>query len=56
VLQLLADGLTAAAIGRRLMIAERTVQKHLQHCYAKLGVADRLGAVQRAQILAILGP
>ena len=45
VLSLLAEGLTAASIGRRLMITERTVHKHLQHSYTKLGVTDRLGAV-----------
>jgi ATP/maltotriose-dependent transcriptional regulator MalT len=54
VLDLLADGLTAASIGRRLHIAERTVQKHLQRCYAKLGVPDRLAAVLRAQHLGLL--
>ena len=55
VLQLMAQGLTAAAIARRLAIAERTVQKHLQRCYAKLGVADRLGAVLRARHIGLLG-
>lgn len=54
VLALLADGLTAASIGRRLAIAERTVQKHLEHSYAKLGVTDRLGAVLQAQRLGVL--
>jgi DNA-binding CsgD family transcriptional regulator len=54
VLELLAHGLTASAIGRRLNIAERTVQKHLEHAYAKLGVADRLAAVQRAQRIGLL--
>jgi DNA-binding CsgD family transcriptional regulator len=54
VLDLLARGMTAAAIGRRLAIAERTVQKHLQHVYAKLRVTDRLSAVQRAQMIGIL--
>ncbi len=48
-LGLLAEGLTAAVIGRSLMIAERTVHKHLEHVYAKLGVTDRLSAVLRAQ-------
>lgn len=51
VLALLAEGLTAASIGRRLTIAERTVHKHLERTYIKLGVADRLGAVLRAQRL-----
>jgi DNA-binding CsgD family transcriptional regulator len=54
VLELLAQGLTAAAIARRLAIAERTAQKHLQHCYEKLGVADRLDAVLRAQRIGLL--
>jgi DNA-binding CsgD family transcriptional regulator len=49
VLALLADGLTAAAIARRLAIGERTVHKHLEHVYAKLRVTDRLSAVVRAQ-------
>lgn len=54
VLDLLATGLTAAAIGRRLGIAERTVQKHLQRVYLKLGVADRLAAVQRAGAIGLV--
>jgi len=54
VLSLLAEGLTAASIGRRLMITERTVHKHLQHSYTKLGVTDRLGAVLRAQRIGLL--
>ena len=54
VLALLAEGLTAASIGRRLMITERTVHKHLQHSYTKLGVTDRLGAVLCAQRIGLL--
>ena len=53
-LALLAEGLTAASIGRRLMITERTVHKHLQHSYTKLGVTDRLGAVLHAQRIGLL--
>lgn len=45
VLQLLAEGLTAEAIGRRLAISPRTVHVHLDHLYRKLGVRDRLKAV-----------
>ncbi|MHC8504121.1 LuxR C-terminal-related transcriptional regulator [Pseudonocardia artemisiae] len=41
-------------MGRRLAIAERTVHKHLQRTYAKLGVTDRLSAVLRAQRLGLL--
>ncbi|MBO0843885.1 MAG: helix-turn-helix transcriptional regulator [Nocardioides sp.] len=49
VLQLLADGLTAEAIARRLGISPRTVHCHLAHVYRKLGVADRMRAVLVAQ-------
>jgi DNA-binding CsgD family transcriptional regulator len=54
VLGLLAEGCTAAAIGRRLAVAERTVHKHLEHAYAKLGVSDRLSAVLRVRRLGLL--
>ena len=54
VLTLVADGLTAAAVARRLLVAERTVHKHLERAYAKLGVSDRVSAVLRAQRLGIL--
>jgi DNA-binding CsgD family transcriptional regulator len=50
----LAEGLTAAAIGRKLVITERTVHKHLERLYTKLGVGDRLAAVLRAQRLGLL--
>jgi DNA-binding CsgD family transcriptional regulator len=50
----LADGLTAAAIGRKLLITERTVHKHLERLYTKLGVGDRLAAVLQAQRLGLL--
>jgi DNA-binding CsgD family transcriptional regulator len=54
VLAALAEGLTAAAIGRRLLITERTVHKHLERLYTKLGVGDRLAAVLAAQRLGLL--
>jgi DNA-binding NarL/FixJ family response regulator len=54
VLALVADGLTAAATARRLLVAERTVHKHLERIYAKLCVSDRVSAVLRAQRLGIL--
>ncbi len=56
VLALVADGLTAAAVARRLLIAEGTVRKHLEGIYAKLGVHDRLAAVMRAQSAGLLAP
>jgi DNA-binding CsgD family transcriptional regulator len=56
VLSLVAHGLTATAIGHRLGISARTVSKHLEHAYAKLGEHDRLLATQRALSLGILTP
>ena len=49
VLRLLDEGLTAGAIGHRLGTSGRTVHKHLEHAYRKLGVRDRLMAVRVAR-------
>jgi len=49
VLALVARGLTARAVAHRFSISERTVQKHLEHIYGKLGCRDRLTAVLRAR-------
>jgi DNA-binding CsgD family transcriptional regulator len=54
VLGLLADGLTADAIARRLSTRPATVRKHLQNLYAKLGTSDRLEAVIRGRELGLL--
>jgi DNA-binding CsgD family transcriptional regulator len=54
VLLLLGDSLTAAAMGRRLGISERTVHKHVANVYRKLGTHDRLGTVLRAQRLGLV--
>ncbi|MGY1679256.1 response regulator transcription factor [Geodermatophilus sp. SYSU D01176] len=56
VLTLLGAGLTAQAIARRLDTSPRTVHKHLEHLYRKLGVRDRLMAVQRARDAGLLPP
>nr|WP_286169473.1 LuxR C-terminal-related transcriptional regulator [Actinospica acidiphila] len=45
VLRAVADGLTNAEIGRRLVIAEATVKTHLLRLFAKLDVNDRTRAV-----------
>jgi DNA-binding CsgD family transcriptional regulator len=54
VLTLLADGLTAGAIARRLCLSPRTVAKYQQRTYRKLGTSDRLTTVLRAQRLGLL--
>ncbi|MEV6113912.1 LuxR C-terminal-related transcriptional regulator [Streptomyces sp. NPDC052109] len=56
VLLLLADALTADAIGRRLGISVRTAHKHVENIYRKLGTRDRLGTVLRAQRLGLVPP
>ncbi|UIJ36051.1 response regulator transcription factor [Allobranchiibius sp. GilTou73] len=48
VVALVADGLSNAAIGRRLFIGEATVKTHLLRAFAKLGVNDRTAAVSAA--------
>jgi DNA-binding NarL/FixJ family response regulator len=45
VLNAVADGLSNAEIGRRLVIAEATVKTHLLRVFAKLDVSDRTRAV-----------
>jgi DNA-binding CsgD family transcriptional regulator len=42
VARLAAEGLTNPEIGRRLFISPRTVETHLSHAYAKLGVSSRV--------------
>ena len=49
VLELLAQGLTAMAIASRLDVSPRTVHRHLDNAYRKLGVHDRLLAVGAAR-------
>ena len=48
VMQWLACGKTDAEIAALLSISPRTVQKHLEHIYVKLGVETRTAAVMRA--------
>lgn len=54
VLQLLATGRTALAIGRAIGVSEATVRKHVQHIYYKLDCNDRLTAVLRARSLGMV--
>ena len=54
ILRYVGTGLTADAIGHLLRISGRTVRKHLENAYRKLGCHDRLLAVQRARTLGLL--
>lgn len=44
-------GLTNTLIARELAVSERTVAKHLEHAFAKLGVANRTAALARVRSL-----
>ena len=48
VVRLVREGLGNKDIGARLFISPRTVQTHLTHVYAKLGIASRVQLVQEA--------
>jgi DNA-binding NarL/FixJ family response regulator len=47
ILQLVAAGRTNSAIAHQLQLSPRTVAKHLEHAYRKLGVSSRAAAVCR---------
>jgi DNA-binding NarL/FixJ family response regulator len=55
VLQLLAEGRTTRYSARRLGCSPRTVEKHLERCFRKLGVRDRLNAVRVATQAGLVG-
>jgi|GEM_PF-5143445 len=55
ILDAVATGDTAAAIADRLRISLSTVNKHLEHIYAKLGAHDRVTAVTIAREHGIIG-
>jgi DNA-binding CsgD family transcriptional regulator len=46
VLDLVAQGLTGQAVAHRLGCRPRTVDKHLEHIYRKLGVSGRVSALR----------
>lgn len=49
VLDLVADGASNADVARVIVVSPKTVKKHLEHIYAKLGVRSRAEAVQLVQ-------
>ena len=49
ILDLVARGLTNAAIARRLVVSDKTVRNHVSNVFGKLHVADRAAAVARAR-------
>ena len=49
VLALLAEGLPTQVIAHRLGCSPRTIDKHLERTYRKLGVSDRVNALRIAQ-------
>jgi DNA-binding CsgD family transcriptional regulator len=44
---LVAEGLTTKEVATRLFVSPRTVDRHLAHIYAKLGVRSRAGLTRR---------
>jgi DNA-binding CsgD family transcriptional regulator len=50
VLGLVASGNSTQLIAHRLQCSPRTVHKHLEHIYRKLGVGDRVNAVRAASL------
>jgi len=56
VLELVADGLSNADIGRRLFLSQATVKTHLVHIYGKLGVDSRTAAVAAARSRGLIRP
>lgn len=54
VLSLVAQGMTSRAIGYRLHISARTVERHLENIYRRLGVSDRASAVRLATFAGII--
>jgi DNA-binding NarL/FixJ family response regulator len=53
-IRLLAGGWCAAATARRLGISERTVHKHLENLYRKLGLLPEPGRAGELQTVAIV--
>lgn len=54
VLRLMAQGRRNGEIARDLVVSENTVKAHVKHIYRKLGVADRVQAVNHGRELGLL--
>ncbi len=54
VLLLLAEGLNAAAIGKKLYLSESTTKSHIARIYQKLGAANRAQALVTAMRIGLL--
>ena len=54
ILHLLAEGLRAGDIARRLYLGESTVKTHITHVYEKLGASNRAQALVTAMRLGLL--
>ena len=53
VVHLAVQGLSAAEIGARLFISERTVETHIANAYRKLGIGSRLELVRRSAAIGL---
>jgi DNA-binding NarL/FixJ family response regulator len=56
VLRLVAEGLTDAEVGQQLAISRRTVGRHLESIYNKLGVGSRTAATAYAYAHGLIEP
>jgi len=50
ILGLVAQGRTNSSIARTLDVSPRTIAKHLEHIYRKLGVTSRAATVHRGPV------
>ena len=56
IMRLVAAGRTNIAIAHKLEVSPRTIAKHLEHIYRKLGVSSRAAAVSRIALAGAQDP
>lgn len=56
IIRLLAEGLSARQISKRLTLSERTINTHVANLYRKLGVSNRIEAVRKAISMGLVEP